>query len=103
MGADTGISHGFCATHPSRRGNTVCQRCGDFACEDCYAIAPDGTDLCTRCLTNLPLPAPLASRFWGEVIDVGAFTSTIALGLALRDLAETSAMGWALAAFPVLA
>lgn len=87
---------GVCALHPNRSATTVCSRCGDYACADCYEISSNGTEMCNRCRAILPAPASLRSRFWGNAIDAGSFGVAIGTGVALGDLVSSEVGGWAL-------
>lgn len=94
-----------CARHPHRHANTVCLRCGDYVCADCYEIGPNGGESCLRCMARMPTMAPIAKRFWANALDVGALVVVSGVALGSLDAAgvDPQHLDYLLAALPILA
>ncbi len=59
-----------CALHPERSAATICNRCGNYACELCFQVAPDRQDYCEACMPrSVVRPATRGSRLLAVIVD----------------------------------
>ncbi|WNG14771.1 RDD family protein [Cystobacter fuscus] len=84
----------FCALHAEQRAVTLCNRCGNYACEQCFQVAHDRQDYCTTCLPLIRPPlADRGTRFAAVAIDQVALIAPIFvcmfLGILLSNSADT--------------
>jgi hypothetical protein len=85
-----------CATHPEVRATTTCERCGNFVCNACYDVLPDGRAVCEPChalVGNLSIPweradLPWLKRFGRTVTEV-----VLTPGMTLGRVGEGDACG----------
>jgi uncharacterized RDD family membrane protein YckC len=80
----------FCALHAEQRAVTLCNRCGNYACEQCFQVAHDRQDYCTTCLPLIRPPlADRGTRFVAVLVDQVALVAPILvcsfLGILLSD------------------
>ncbi|WNG24248.1 RDD family protein [Cystobacter fuscus] len=80
----------FCALHAEQRAVTLCNRCGNYACEQCFQVAHDRQDYCTACLPLIRPPlADRGTRFVAVLVDQVALVAPIFvcsfLGILLSD------------------
>jgi uncharacterized RDD family membrane protein YckC len=54
-------SGAVCALHSERSAATICNRCGNYACEQCFEVGADRQDYCVNCLPRTE-SAELATR-----------------------------------------
>ncbi|EPX64840.1 RDD family protein [Cystobacter fuscus DSM 2262] len=68
----------FCALHAEQRAVTLCNRCGNYACEQCFQVAHDRQDYCTTCLPLIRPPlADRGARFVAVLVDQLALVAPI--------------------------
>ncbi|MFY0573390.1 RDD family protein [Cystobacter fuscus] len=84
----------FCAQHAEQRAVTLCNRCGNYACEQCFQVAHDRQDYCTACLPLIRPPlADRWTRFVAVAIDQVALIAPIFgcmfLGILLSNSSDT--------------
>jgi uncharacterized RDD family membrane protein YckC len=71
-------SGAVCAWHADQRAATLCNRCGSYACEQCFRVAYDRQDYCTTCLPLIQPPlAERGARFAAVAIDQVALVAPI--------------------------
>jgi uncharacterized RDD family membrane protein YckC len=58
-----------CYQHPARSAQTVCSRCGSYACGQCQRVGEDGLEYCAPCLSRLDFLAERGDRFWANLVD----------------------------------
>jgi hypothetical protein len=76
-----------CATHPDVRATATCDRCGNFVCNACYDVLPDGRAVCAPChalVGNLSIPWERADLPWlkrfGRTVTEVVLTPGMTLG-----------------------
>ncbi|WP_084737773.1 RDD family protein [Cystobacter ferrugineus] len=71
-------SGAFCAQHADQLAATLCNRCGNYACEQCFRVAYDRQDYCTACLPRIQPPlAGRGARFAAVAVDQVALIAPI--------------------------
>ena len=80
----------YCALHAEHRAVTLCNRCGNYACEQCFQVAHDRQDYCTACLPLIqPALAERGTRLVAVIVDQAALMAPIfvclLIGLAMSD------------------
>ncbi|MBM7118757.1 RDD family protein [Archangium primigenium] len=82
-----------CALHPERSAATICNRCGNYACELCFQVAPDRQDYCEACMPrSVVRPATRMSRLGAVIVDQlllfgGALVGGIVGGISKEPMA----------------
>jgi uncharacterized RDD family membrane protein YckC len=93
----------FCALHAEQRAVTLCNRCGSYACEQCFQVAHDRQDYCTTCLPRIqPALAERGTRLVAVFVDQAAlslpfilfmFTGLLMSGSGFKSVASLIGLG----------
>ena len=81
-----------CALHASRSAATICNRCGNYACEQCFEVGADRQDYCVNCLPRAESAelATRSSRLGAVIIDqFFLFLPVIVLGVIGYQVTDT--------------
>ena len=89
MSMDSEPRGALCAIHPERSAATICNRCGNYACELCFQVGADRQDYCTDCLPRAePQLATRSSRLGAVIVDQLFVMIPLFVGILLGSLVD---------------